>query len=118
MLALTWVDSFTGRAADLHELGTACRRAGVLFVVNASQALGARPLDVEATPIDATPIDAPACCGYKWLCGQAYWLAMQAGRGLDRMRDTTLRGDLGVRAYDVFCPASFSTPARGAPRST
>jgi selenocysteine lyase/cysteine desulfurase len=68
-------------------------------------------------------------CGYKWLCGpyatgfawlhpdllarlrpqQAYWLAMQAGRGLDQMRETRIRDDLGVRALDVFCPASFAT---------
>jgi selenocysteine lyase/cysteine desulfurase len=122
VLALTWVDSFTDRAADLPELGAVCRAAGVLLVVNGSQALGARPLDVRTTPVDAV-----SCCGYKWLCGpygtgfawlhpalldqlepqQAYWLAMQAGRGLDRMRDTTLREDLGVHALDVFCPATF-----------
>jgi selenocysteine lyase/cysteine desulfurase len=68
-------------------------------------------------------------CGYKWLCGpygtgftwlhpdlldrlepqQAYWLAMQAGQGLDQMRETTVRDDLGVRAFDVFCPANFAT---------
>ena len=124
LLAVTWVDSFTGRALDLDELGAVCRQAGVLFVVNASQALGARPVDVSATPVDAV-----ISCGYKWLCGpygtgfawlhpdllgrlcpqQAYWLAMQAGRGLDQMRGTTVRDDLGVRAFDVFCPASFAT---------
>jgi len=96
----------------------------VLLVVNASQALGARPLDVSATPVDAV-----IACGYKWLCGpygtgfawlhpdllgrlrpqQAYWLAMAAGRGLDQMRGITARDDLGVRAFDVFCPASFAT---------
>lgn len=122
VLAVTWVDSFTGRTLDLDALGLACRSAGVRLVVNASQALGARPLDVARTPVDAV-----VCCGYKWLCGpygtgftwlhpglldrlrpqQAYWLAMQAGRGLDHMRDTTLRDDLGVRAFDVFCPANF-----------
>jgi selenocysteine lyase/cysteine desulfurase len=124
LLAVTWVDSFTGRTLDLHELGAACRQAGMLFVVNASQALGARPLDVSATPVDAV-----VACGYKWLCGpygtgfawlhpdlldrlrpqQAYWLAMQAGRGLDQMRETSVRDDLGVRAFDVFCPAGFAT---------
>jgi cysteine desulfurase/selenocysteine lyase len=124
LLAVTWVDSFTGRALDLQALGAACRRAGVLLVVNASQALGARPVDVQATPVDAV-----VSCGYKWLCGpygtgftwlhpellrrlrpqQAYWLAMQSGRGLDHMRDTEIRDDLGVRAFDVFCPASFAT---------
>jgi selenocysteine lyase/cysteine desulfurase len=124
VLAVTWVDSFTGRALDLHALGTVCRQAGMLLVVNASQAVGARPIDVAITPVDAL-----VCCGYKWLCGpygtgfswlhpdllprlrpqQAYWLAMQAGRGLDQMRDTTVRDDLGARAFDVFCPASFAT---------
>lgn len=124
LLAVTWVDSFTGRTLDLHELGAVCRQAGVLFVVNASQALGARPLDVSATPVDAV-----VACGYKWLCGpygtgfawlhpdlldrlrpqQAYWLAMQAGRGLDQMRETSVRDDIGVRAFDVFCPANFAT---------
>ena len=122
LVAVTWVDSFTGRALDLDALGAVCRRAGVLLVVNASQALGARPIDVSRTPVDAV-----VSCGYKWLCGpygtgftwlhpyllaqlepqQAYWLAMRAGRGLDQMRDTFLRDDLGVRAFDVFCPANF-----------
>lgn len=122
VLAVTWVDSFTGRTLDLDALGRVCRRAGVLLVVNASQALGARPLNVANSPIDAV-----VACGYKWLCGpygtgfawlhpnlldqlqpqQAYWLAMHAGRSLDQMRETTLRHDLGVRAFDVFCPANF-----------
>ena len=124
VLAVTWVDSFTGRTVDLHALGEVCRQAEVLLVVNASQALGARPIDVTATPVDAV-----ASCGYKWLCGpygtgfawlhpdlldrlrpqQAYWLAMQAGRELGHMRDTSVRDDLGARAFDVFCPASFAT---------
>ena len=124
VVALTWVDSFTGRTLDLRALGQVCRQVGVLLIVNASQALGARPVDVTTTPIDAI-----VSCGYKWLCGpygtgfswlhpdlltqlqpqQAYWLAMQAGRGLDQMRETTGRDDLGVRAFDVFCPAAFST---------
>jgi selenocysteine lyase/cysteine desulfurase len=122
VLAVTWVDSFTGRALDLDALGEVCRRTGVLLVANASQALGARPIDVTRTPVDAV-----VSCGYKWLCGpygtgfawlhsdllarlvpqQAYWLAMQAGRGLHQMRDTTLRDNLGVRAFDTFCPANF-----------
>ena len=124
LVAVTWVDSFTGRTLDLDGLAQVCRRAGVLLIVNASQALGARPIDVAVTPVDAV-----VCCGYKWLCGpygtgfawlhrdlldrlrpqQAYWLAMQTGRGLDEMRGTTVRDDLGVRAFDVFCPAAFAS---------
>jgi len=122
VLAVTWVNSFTGYAADVAALGAVCRAAGVLLVVNGSQGIGARPLNVANTPVDAL-----VSCGYKWLCGpygtgftwlhpdllarlrpqQAYWLAMQAGRGLDQMRETALRDDLGVRGFDVFCPATF-----------
>ena len=48
----------------LLSLGTVCRQAGMLLVVNGSQAVGARPIDVATTPVDAL-----ICCGYKWLCG-------------------------------------------------
>ena len=118
----TWVNSFSGTTIDLQALGTVCRTHNILFVVNGSQALGARPLDISQIPLDAF-----TCCGFKWLCGpyatgfcwmrpevresldynQAYWLAMQAGRDLNHMRDYTVRTDLGARKYDVFCTANF-----------
>lgn len=122
VFCVTWVNSFSGYAVDLHALGAICRNHNVLFIVNGSQAVGVRPLDISHTPIDAL-----ACCGYKFLCGpygtgfcwirpdvreslhynQAYWLAMQEGRDLNHMRDYTVRSDLGSRKYDVFCPANF-----------
>jgi cysteine desulfurase / selenocysteine lyase len=54
VLAVTWVDSFTGQTLDLHALGTVCRQAGVLLVVNASQALGARPVQRLRRSVGAT----------------------------------------------------------------
>ena len=121
VMAVTWVDSFTGAAADLRALGEICHAAGALLVVNGSQAVGARPVDVSGTPVDAL-----VSCGYKWMCGpygtgfawldpaltelldprRVYWLAQQRGRGLEHMRTYTIE-DLGVRALDVFCPADF-----------
>jgi cysteine desulfurase / selenocysteine lyase len=125
VFALTWVDSFTGAAADLGSLGGICRAAGVLFVVNGSQAVGARPVDVASTPVDAL-----VSCGYKWMCGpygtgfawlapallariqprRVYWLAQQRGRGLEHMRSYTIE-DVGVRGLDVYCPAAFLNTA-------
>ena len=130
---MTWVDSFTGRTLDLAALGAVCRQAGALLVVNASQALGARPLSLQSTPVDAV-----VSCGYKWLCGpygtgftwlhpdllerlrpqQAYWLAMQAGRGLDQMRETTIRDDIGVHALMSSARPALLPPCPGSPRST
>ena len=46
VLCLTWVHSFSGWTIDLHAIGELCRAHDVKFVVNASQAVGARPLDV------------------------------------------------------------------------
>ena len=64
LFCTSWVFSFTGHAVDLAALGRVCRRAGVTFVVNGSQAVGARPLDLAELPVDAL-----VSCGFKWLCG-------------------------------------------------
>ena len=122
LFCTSWVNSFSGSAIDVDGVGQVCRKNDVVFVLNAAQGLGARVLDVQASPVDAV-----TCCGYKWLCGpyatgfcwlasalresltshHAYWLTMQAGKPLDKMRDYSLRNDLGARAWDVFCTANF-----------
>ncbi len=124
LFCVSWVNSFTGHAIDVQALGEVCRANNVLFVLNGSQAIGARTLNISTTSIDAV-----TTCGFKWLCGpygtgfcwirptlresleynQIYWLAMQAGRELNQMREEelTLRSDLAASAYDVFCTANF-----------
>jgi selenocysteine lyase/cysteine desulfurase len=62
-LALSAVQFHTGFRADLTRFGDACRRAGVLFAVDAIQALGAVPVDVTEARIDVL-----ASGGQKWLC--------------------------------------------------
>lgn len=64
VVCLTWVHSFSGRVIDLAGIGEACRERGVWFVVNGSQAVGVRPLDVSGLPVDAL-----VSAGFKWLCG-------------------------------------------------
>lgn len=60
----TWVHSFSGRVTDLTAVGEACRDRGVWFVVNGSQAVGVRPVDMRSVPVDAL-----VSVGFKWLCG-------------------------------------------------
>ena len=64
MLAISWVEFASGFMNDLTALGALCREHGLLFVVDAIQALGAFPLDVKAARIDVL-----ACGGHKWLLG-------------------------------------------------
>lgn len=121
ILCASWVNSFSGRINDLSALGSLCRDAGVLFVVNASQGLGALPLNVSNLPADAV-----TSCGFKWLCGpygtgfcwlrpelrdrldphQAYWLSL-AGEHWSRLDDLGAVSDAGVERFDVFGTANF-----------
>jgi selenocysteine lyase/cysteine desulfurase len=64
VVCLTWVHSFSGCVLDLDAVGAVCRERDAWFIVNGSQAVGARPIDVRATPIDAV-----VSAGFKWLCG-------------------------------------------------
>lgn len=124
LLCTTWVHSFTGRAIDERAIGEACRRRGVAFVLNASQGVGARPLDVSRAPVDAV-----TSVGFKWLRGpygtgfawlrpellaaleynQVYWLAQQtaADLGAGGAGDPAPATGLGARKYDVFGTANF-----------
>jgi cysteine desulfurase/selenocysteine lyase len=122
LFCTSWVFSFSGQAADLDALGRVCRRRGVTFVVNGSQAVGAAPVGLAGLPVDAL-----VSCGFKWLCGPygtgfcwlhpdllaslayrpAYWLAHAGQDDLGRQVSYRLRGDLGAARYDVFGTANF-----------
>jgi selenocysteine lyase/cysteine desulfurase len=123
LLCLTWVHSLSGWAIDLDAIGRVCRERGVVFVVNASQAMGARPLDLGQAPVDAL-----VCVGWKWLLGpyatgfcwlspdllagleynQTYWLSMLTADDLGREElDLSIRDDVGARRYDIFATANF-----------
>lgn len=124
VVCTSWVFSFTGRAADVPTLVEVCRQHGeITFVLNGSQAVGARPVDVHRLGVDAL-----VSCGFKWLCGpyatgftwlspklmarldyeQGYWLA-QVDEIAKPPTHYALRNDLGAAALDVFCTANLST---------
>ena len=121
VLCSSWVFSFTGVAIPLDDVARVCRDRGVTFVANASQAVGARPLDLPSSGVDAL-----VACGFKWLCGPyatgfawirpelratmapppAYWLTHQSAGGVERTSDYELRA-VGAAGYDVGCTANF-----------
>jgi cysteine desulfurase/selenocysteine lyase len=124
VVSLNWVRSLTGHVVDLAALNDVCLAADVNLVVNATQGVGALPLDVGPLRVAAI-----SCSGFKWLCGpyatgfawirpdvlatmrpvQSYWLALPDGVELDLNLEGAhrLRDDLGARAYDVFGTANF-----------
>lgn len=64
LLSASAVQYGTGLRLDLERLGRACREHGVLFCVDAIQAVGAMPFDVEAWGVDFAMAD-----GHKWMLG-------------------------------------------------
>jgi selenocysteine lyase/cysteine desulfurase len=120
LLCVSWVNSFNGSILDVSAIGQLCRDHGIIFVLNGSQAIGAKQIDVSHEPIDAL-----VSCGYKWLCGpygtgfcwikpelrnrlkhsQTYWLPHAWGR--ENLTDYSLKKDIGSAAFDVFCTANF-----------
>jgi cysteine desulfurase/selenocysteine lyase len=119
----SWVFSFSGRTVDPPALGEACAANGTTFIVNATQAIGAR-----TATVDELRADALVCSGFKWLCGPyatgfawlspglrdrltyrpAYWLShqMAAPSGFEH-RATYELADLGAAAYDLTDTANF-----------
>lgn len=64
VLTISAVQYASGYRTDLAALGKICREKGILFCVDAIQALGVLPVDVRAMNIDFLSAD-----GHKWLCG-------------------------------------------------
>lgn len=62
-VALSWVSFWTGYRIDAKAIGTACRRRGIWFAMDAIQGLGPLALDLRHTPVDIL-----ACGAQKWLC--------------------------------------------------
>lgn len=64
MLCLTWLPANGSCLYPAAAIGALCAQYGVVYVVDAAQAVGHLPVDVQALQCDA--LSAP---GRKWLCG-------------------------------------------------
>jgi cysteine desulfurase / selenocysteine lyase len=99
VLTVSAVEFASGFRNDLDVLGELCRNRGIFFFVDAIQALGVLPLDVQRTPIDALSAD-----GHKWLLGPE-----GAGIGYIRREWVERLHPIGVGANSVVRPYAFST---------
>src|SRR6185369_3456709 len=99
VLAVSAVEFASGFRTDLDALGQLCRENNIFFFVDAIQALGVFPIDVQKTPIDALSAD-----GHKWLLGPE-----GAGIGYVRREWVDRLHPIGVGANSVVKPYAFST---------
>lgn len=98
VLSASAVQFASGFRADLDALGELCHTRGVFFFVDAIQALGVFPLDVQRTPIDALAAD-----GHKWmLAPEGAGFAYIRREWVDRLHP------IGVGAHSVVHPFEYS----------
>ncbi|HYI16451.1 MAG TPA: aminotransferase class V-fold PLP-dependent enzyme [Thermomicrobiales bacterium] len=83
-VAISQVEFADGFRNDLTALGSLCRDRGLLLIVDATQSLGAVPLDV-----DGWGVHAAVSHGYKWLhAGFGIGVAIFSEEGMERIRPT------------------------------
>ncbi len=102
LLAVSAVDWQTGFRADLPALGALCRERGVLFCVDAIQALGAVCIDVTACGIDALAVG-----GHKWLLAPEGCGALFVSRRIIERLHPVLLGWKSVREASRYLPYHF-----------
>jgi selenocysteine lyase/cysteine desulfurase len=99
VLSVSAVEFASGFRNDLDAIGEVCRRRGVFFFVDAIQALGVFPIDVQRTPIDALAAD-----GHKWmLAPEGAGFAYIRREWVDRLHP------IGVGAHSVGNPFDYHT---------
>jgi selenocysteine lyase/cysteine desulfurase len=120
VLAVHWTD---GALVDLDAVAARAREVGAAVVVDASQALGAMPLDLAA----ARP-DFLVSVGYKWLLGpfglgylyvapehrdgvplEENWISRLGSQDFARLVDSQDRYQPGARRFDVGQRTHFET---------
>jgi selenocysteine lyase/cysteine desulfurase len=120
VLAVHWTD---GALVDLDAVAARARAVGAAVVVDASQALGAMPLDLAA----ARP-DFLVSVGYKWLLGpfglgylyvapqrrdgvplEENWISRLGSQDFSRLVDYQDRYQPGARRFDVGQRTHFET---------
>lgn len=85
VVAVSWVEYFSGTRHNLGDVGALCAQKDIIFVVDAIQGLGAVPLSQGSTGADLI-----AAGGHKWLLGpEGQGAAFFSSRLLDRLNPRT-----------------------------
>ncbi len=99
VLTISAVEFASGFRNDLDALGELCRSRDVFFFVDAIQALGAFPVDVQRSGIDALAAD-----GHKWMLGPE-----GAGIGYIRRDWVERLHPVGIGTNSMAKPWNFSS---------
>ena len=91
-LVCTHASNLTGNLVDIRRIGQWCRRAGVIFIVDASQTAGIIPIDMERDCIDIL-----CFTGHKGLMGPQGTGGICLGEGIEV--EPLLTGGSGIMTF-------------------
>lgn len=95
ILDISYVTFDTGKSVDIKGIGELCKERDILFVVDATQALGG----MEITKEELSLIDVLVCSSYKWMLGPY-------GHGFAYFSDNALKKIKAKRANWLVSPNS------------
>ncbi|ALM86313.1 aminotransferase class V-fold PLP-dependent enzyme [Bordetella sp. N] len=110
VVCVSWVQFSSGCRLDLARLGTACRKRGILLVVDGVQGVGALHIDVADLPIDALIVHA-----YKWLLAPQGVAWLYVGERLAERLTLSAAGPRSLTPRDSYFDHRFE-PRAGAAR--
>lgn len=102
MLILTHTSNVTGFKMPLLNLGALCRKHGVLFILDASQGLGASRVDMELLGVDIL-----CSSGHKGLYGIAGSGFIAFGKSFDRSLTPLIVGGTGMLPFEEEMPMTL-----------
>ncbi len=105
LVITTHASNVTGVIQPIDDLGTICREAGVLYLVDAAQTAGILPLDMSSQPVDIL-----AMAGHKGLKGPLGTGLLYIRAGLDEEVSPWRLGGTGLASEELTPPATG--PAR------
>jgi cysteine desulfurase family protein len=103
LVVLTHVSNVSGAENPVAETGALCREQGALFLVDAAQSAGCKPIDVQAMNIDML-----AFPGHKSLFGPQGTGGLYVREGI--MLEPLVFGGTGIRSEELSMPRE--TPCR------
>mgnify|MGYP003278184848 FL=1 len=101
-LVCTHASNLTGNLVDIRRIGQWCRRAGVIFIVDASQTAGIIPIDMERDCIDIL-----CFTGHKGLMGPQGTGGICLGEGIEV--EPLLTGGSGIMTFSREHPRVMPT---------
>ncbi len=120
LLSIMWANNETGVVMPVEELGSICRRQGILFHCDAVQAVGKVPIDVSAAGVDYLSLSghkiyAPKGVGALYVREKAPFTPLIAGGGQEGGRRAGTQNVAYIAAIGMaarLSSASFESEAR------